>query len=119
MSERNFTLSIAAQPLTRLMVFDPEDEYRPEPVPEPLPPAWLEGGLRIGIHASIAGSHVNALESAAKLGCSALQIFSVNPRMWAGGAVAARITEAEAKAFRDRREVLGLGAAGDSRELFD
>ncbi len=89
--------------------FDPEDEYRPEPVPEPLPPAWLEGGLRIGIHTSIAGSHVNALESAAKLGCSALQIFSVNPRMWAGGAIAARITEAEAKAFRDRREVLGLG----------
>jgi len=89
--------------------FDPEDEYRPEPVPEPLPPAWLEGGLRIGIHTSIAGSHVNALESAAKLGCSALQIFSVNPRMWAGGAIAARITEAEAKAFRDRREALGLG----------
>ena len=52
---------------------------------------------------------MNALESAAKLGCSALQIFSVNPRMWAGGAIAARITEAEAKAFRDRREVLGLG----------
>jgi deoxyribonuclease IV len=89
--------------------FDPDDEYRPEPVPEPLPPAWLGGGIRIGIHTSIAGSHVNALESAAKLGCTALQIFSVNPRMWAGGAIAARITDADAKAFRDRREVLGLG----------
>jgi deoxyribonuclease-4 len=92
-----------------VMVFDPEDEYRPEPVAEPLPPAWLEGGLRIGMHTSIAGSHANALESAAKLGCTALQIFSVNPRMWAGGGIAARITEVEAKAFRDRREVLGLG----------
>jgi deoxyribonuclease-4 len=92
-----------------VMVFDPEDEYRPEPVPEALPPVWLEGGIRIGIHTSIAGSHVNALESAAKLGCSALQIFSVNPRMWAGGAIAARITDADAKAFRERRETLGLG----------
>jgi deoxyribonuclease IV len=100
---------IAGVDLVAAATFDPEDEYRPEPVPEPLPPAWLEGGLRIGMHTSIAGSHVNALESAAKLGCSALQIFSVNPRMWAGGTVAARITESEAKTFRDRREVLGLG----------
>jgi deoxyribonuclease-4 len=95
--------------LVATTTFDPEDEYRPEPVPEPLPPAWLEGGLRIGIHTSIAGSHVNALESAAKLGCTALQIFSVNPRMWAGGTIAARITDVDAKAFRDRREALGLG----------
>ncbi len=78
-------------------------------MPEALPPVWLEGGIRIGIHTSIAGSHVNALESAAKLGCSALQIFSVNPRVWGGGAIAARITDADAKAFRERRETLGLG----------
>src|SRR5579862_9973636 len=103
------SLRVVELDLVATTTFDPEDEYRPEPVPEPLPPVWLEGGLRIGIHTSIAGSHLNALESAAKLGCSALQIFSVNPRMWAGGAVAARITEAEAKAFRDRREALGLG----------
>jgi deoxyribonuclease-4 len=92
-----------------VMVFDPEDEYRPEPEPEALPPAWLEGGIRIGMHTSIAGSHIHALESAHRLGCSALQIFSVNPRMWAGGAIAARITEVDAKAFRERREALGLG----------
>ena len=55
MSERNFTLSIAAQPLTRLTEFDPEDEYRPEPEPEAVPPAWLDGSVRIGIHTSIAG----------------------------------------------------------------
>jgi deoxyribonuclease IV len=88
-------------------VFDPEDEYVPQPEPEPVPPAWLEGGLRIGIHTSIAGSYLNALESARKLGCTALQIFSASPRMWQGGP--ARIPNADAAAFRARREELGLG----------
>src|SRR5437588_1881718 len=64
--------------------FDPEDEYRPEPEPEPLPPAWMDGKVRIGIHTSIAGSYRNALESARKLGCNSLQIFSASPRMWQG-----------------------------------
>ncbi len=107
MSERNFTLSIAAQPLTRLTEFDPEDEYRPEPEPEALPPAWLDGSTRIGIHTSIAGGHRNALETARKLGCNALQIFSANPRQWQGGS--ARIAEVDAVAFRARRAELGLG----------
>jgi deoxyribonuclease-4 len=87
--------------------FDPEDEYRPEPPADPLPPAWMDGSLRIGIHASISGSYVNALESARKLGCNALQIFSASPRMWAGGP--SRIPDADAVAFRARREELGLG----------
>jgi deoxyribonuclease-4 len=87
--------------------FDAEDEYRPEPEPEPLPPAWMDGSLRIGIHASIAGSYLNALESARKLGCNALQIFSSSPRMWQGGP--ARIPEVDAAAFRARRGELGLG----------
>ncbi|MGB8474571.1 MAG: deoxyribonuclease IV [Candidatus Acidiferrum sp.] len=95
------------QPLTRVSEFDPEDEYRPEPEPEPLPPIWMDGSLRIGIHASIAGSHLNALESARKLGCNALQIFSASPRMWQGGS--ARIPEVDAAAFRARRAELGLG----------
>jgi deoxyribonuclease-4 len=95
------------QPLTNVIEFDPEDEYRPEPEPEPLPPTWMDGTLRIGIHTSIAGGHLNALESAHKLGCNALQIFSASPRMWAGGP--ARITEVDASAFRARREALGLG----------
>ena len=107
MSERNFTLSIAAQPLTRLTEFDPEDEYRPEPEPEALPPAWLDGSTRIGIHTSIAGGHRNALETARKLGCNALQIFSANPRQWQGGS--ARIPEVDAAGFRARRAELGLG----------
>ena len=87
--------------------FDDEDEYRPEPEPEPLPPTWMDGSLRIGIHASIAGSYLNALESARKLGCNALQIFSSSPRMWEGGP--ARIPEVDAAAFRARRAELGLG----------
>ena len=66
----------------------------------------MDGTLRIGIHTSIAGSHLNALESAHKLGCNALQIFSASPRMWAGPA---RIPEVAAEAFRSRRQALGLG----------
>jgi deoxyribonuclease IV len=95
------------QPLTRVIEFDPEDEYRPEPEPEPAPPAWMDGSLRIGIHTSIAGGYTNALDSAHKLGCNALQIFSASPRMWAGGPL--RIPEVDAAAFRARRQELGLG----------
>jgi deoxyribonuclease IV len=95
------------QPLTRVIEFDPEDEYRPEPEPEPVPPTWMDGTLRIGIHTSIAGGYLNALESAHKLGCNALQIFSASPRMWVGGP--SRIAEVDAAAFRARRQGLGLG----------
>src|ERR1700676_2782764 len=94
-------------PLIDGAVFDPEDEYRPEPEARPQPPAWMDGSTRIGIHTSIAGSYLNALESAKKLGGTALQIFSASPRMWQGRPV--RIPAADAKAFRARREELGLG----------
>jgi deoxyribonuclease-4 len=67
----------------------------------------MDGSLRIGIHTSIAGSYLNALESARKLGCNALQIFSASPRMWQGGS--ARIPDVDAHAFRARRAELGLG----------
>ena len=60
---------MAEFPLIENTQFEPEDEYRPEPEPEPEPPAWTDGSLRIGIHTSIAGSYLNALESAKKLGC--------------------------------------------------
>jgi deoxyribonuclease-4 len=95
------------QPLTHAIEFDPEDEYRPEPEPEPAPPAWMDGSLRIGIHTSIAGGYTNALDSAHKLGCNTLQIFSASPRMWAGGP--SRIAEVDAAAFRARRQELSLG----------
>ncbi len=100
-------MSMPEQPIIQPTQFDPEDEYRPEPEPEPLPPSWMDGSLRIGIHTSIAGSYVNALEAARKLGCNALQVFSASPRMWQGGS--ARIPEVDAQAFRERRDELGLG----------
>src|SRR5579872_6977790 len=89
------------------LVYDPADEYRPEPEPPPQPPAWCDGSVRIGIHTSIAGDIVRALESAKKLGCNALQIFSGSPRMWFSGGT--RIAEADAARFRARRSELGLG----------
>jgi deoxyribonuclease IV len=100
-------LSMPEQPIIQQTEFDPEDEYRPEPEPEPQPPSWMDGSLRIGIHTSIAGSYMNALEAARKLGCNALQIFSASPRMWQGGS--ARIPDVDAQAFRERRDQLGLG----------
>ena len=87
--------------------YDVEDEYRPEPPPIPEPPAWLDGSFRIGIHTSIAGDIAGALDSAAKLGANALQIFSASPRMWPRGGT--RIADAEAARFRARRDALGLG----------
>ena len=87
--------------------FEPDDEYVPGPEPEPQPPAWMDGSLRIGIHTSIAGSYLNALESARKLGANALQIFSASPRMWQGATV--KIADKDAREFRARREALGLG----------
>ena len=95
------------QPITQTTEFDPEDEYRPEPEPEPQAPSWMDGSVRIGIHTSISGSYLNALEAARKLGCNALQIFSASPRMWQGGP--ARIPDVDAIAFRTRREELQLG----------
>ncbi len=98
---------MAEQRITQTTEFDPEDEYRPEPEPELLPPSWMDGSVRIGIHTSIAGSYLNALEAARKLGCNALQIFSASPRMWQGGW--ARIPDVDAAAFRTRRDELQLG----------
>src|SRR6266850_606772 len=59
------------------------------------------------MHTSIVGNYLNALESARKLGCNTLQIFSASPRMWQGGT--ARIPEVDAQAFRARQEELRLG----------
>jgi deoxyribonuclease IV len=87
--------------------FDAADEYRPEPPPPPEIPAWKDGSIRIGIHTSIAGDIVGALELAHGLGANALQIFSSSPRMWAQGPL--RISEADAIRFRARRKELGLG----------
>jgi len=87
--------------------FEPDEEYIPEPEPEPQAPVWMDGSVRIGLHTSISGSYLNALESAKKLGANALQIFSASPRMWQAATV--RIPDKDAKEFRARREALGLG----------
>src|SRR5437773_6025602 len=107
MTEQKISPVTPEQPIVQPPEFDPEDEYRPEPEPEPLPLAWMDGSFRIGIHTSIAGNYLNALESARKLGCNALQIFSASPRMWQGGS--ARIPDVDAQAFRARRDELRLG----------
>src|SRR5260370_12115819 len=107
MVERKFAKGRPEQPIIQPTEFDPEDEYRPEPEPEPQAPSWMDGSLRIGIHTSIAKSYLEALESARKLGCNAVQIFSASPRMWQGGS--ARIPEVDAQAFRARRDELRLG----------
>jgi deoxyribonuclease-4 len=89
------------------LAYDDEDEYRPEPQPEPAPVPWRDGSTRVGIHTSIAGDITSSLESAQKLGCNALQIFSSSPRMWPRAG--SRIAEADAARFRARRAELGLG----------
>ena len=88
-------------------VYDDADEYRPEPEPELDPLAWCDGSVRIGIHTSIAGGLTGSLESARKLGCNALQIFSCSPRMWPQPG--SRPNEADAQHFRTRRAELALG----------
>src|SRR6202165_1437442 len=107
MTEQKIPIGMPELPIPQPPEFDPEDEYRPEPEPEPQAPSWMDGSTRIGIHASIAGSYLNALETARKLGCNALQIFSASPRMWKIGS--GRIPEVGAQAFRARRAELGLG----------
>jgi deoxyribonuclease-4 len=98
---------MAEFPIIENTKFEADDEYIPVPEPEPGPPAWMDGSLRVGIHTSISGSYLNGLESAKKLGANALQIFSASPRMWQTANV--RIAASDAKAFRERREELGLG----------
>jgi len=89
------------------LTFDAADEYRPEPPPAPEIPAWKRGGIRIGIHTSIAGEITRALDIAAGLGANALQIFSSSPRMWDRGN--SRISQVDAERFRARRKELSLG----------
>ena len=89
--------------------YDDADEYCPEPVPPPQSPVWMDGSPRVGIHTSIAGHVVQALEIAHRLRANALQIFSSSPRMWAHPYGGARIAESDAKQFRERRHELGLG----------
>jgi len=100
------------QPDSSQIVFDAEDEYRPEPPPPPELPAWQDGSVRVGIHTSIADDITESLEIAHRLGANALQIFSGSPRMWPRAEAqgfGSRILEADAARFRARRAELKLG----------
>ena len=58
----------------------------------------------VGFHVSVAGGLYKAFDRAERLGCSAFQIFTSNPRSWKGRIV----TEEEAVAFRERAEASGI-----------
>ena len=67
---------MAEFPIIENTKFEADDEYIPVPEPEPGPPTWMDGSLRIGIHTSISGSYLNALESAKKLGANACLLYT-------------------------------------------
>lgn len=95
--------------IDRRMDFDESDEWIPHPELPPAPAAWVvAGGPRVGIHTSIAGTAINALETAHRLGANALQIFSANPRQW-WRERDTRIAAVDAERFRARRHELALG----------
>ena len=71
-------------------------------------PFWRDGRPRIGIHTSTAGEASRALDIAARIGCTALQIFSGSPRMWPRPHQRA-VPPPVAERFRRRRAELRLG----------
>jgi deoxyribonuclease IV len=60
--------------------------------------------LRVGFHVSIAGGISNSINNAKKIGCTAFQIFSRNPRGWASRPLAPQ----EAQLFRDKLTASGI-----------
>jgi deoxyribonuclease IV len=70
-------------------------------------PEVAAASRRIGIHTSIAGGVGEALETARRLRCTAMQIFSASPRMWTDGRRA--IDPSQADRFRERRRELRIG----------
>ena len=60
--------------------------------------------MRIGIHVRTGGGYAAALEHATNAGCTALQIFSSNPRTYRVGA----IDRAGLESFRVMREAAGI-----------
>jgi len=60
--------------------------------------------LRLGVHVSIAGGVEEAVSRGSELGCTALQIFSRNPRGWNS----ARLAVSSAAEFRKRIQETGI-----------
>jgi deoxyribonuclease IV len=61
-------------------------------------------GVRVGFHVSIAGGISNSVNNAKKLGCTAFQIFSRNPRGWA----AKPLPQDEVDSFKNRLCASGI-----------
>lgn len=61
-------------------------------------------GVRVGFHVSIAGGISNSVNNAKKLGCTAFQIFTRNPRGWAVNP----IPRSEVLSFKNRLATSGI-----------
>lgn len=83
-------------------------EYRPERTNLLSQPVSGDGGMRIGIHTSIAGNVTSALELASNIGANTLQIFSASPRMWSRSVDGSRAADPSVLRFRERRRELKL-----------
>lgn len=60
--------------------------------------------IRVGFHVSIAGGISNSVDNAKKIGCTAFQIFSRNPRGW----VAKPLAPDDVRLFRHKLEASGI-----------
>jgi len=67
----------------------------------------MDGSLRVGIHTSISGSYLKRTGIGEEAGGERAADFFGQPRMWQTANV--RIPASDVKAFRERREELGLG----------
>jgi deoxyribonuclease-4 len=61
-------------------------------------------GVRVGFHVSIAGGISNSINNTKKLGCTAFQIFTRNPRGWAVNP----IPRSEVLSFKNRLATSGI-----------
>ncbi|MCI0558780.1 MAG: deoxyribonuclease IV [Nitrososphaera sp.] len=61
------------------------------------------GAAKVGFHVSISGGIANSVDNATKIGCTAFQIFSRNPKGW----VAKPLDGADVKLFKEK-----LGSSG-------
>src|SRR5271166_1542011 len=105
---------MAEYPLVDNTIFEADEEYIPQPEPEPQAPAWMDGSVRIGIHTSIAGSYLNALESEEAGGECAADIFGEPADVARGDGTNPGVGR---ESISDKAGRVGAGAAGDSREL--
>ena len=61
-------------------------------------------GVRAGFHVSIAGGISNSVDNARKIGCTAFQIFSRNPRGWA----AKQLASDDVQLFKSKLSASGI-----------